>query len=149
MRNYCRLMMTRVRAKELQPSPSSEESWRRRTHGGARGSDEFRDLTEADLPLSDCTGRRRGQTSPSPRPRVNQPVPLQLIAMLKLKTFREQLKRVSKQAPWCDSALLRVAVVKIKKPLSSSFVFNGRLQRWSCATPLSAACVSRNGLLWP
>lgn len=74
-RSYCRIMISRVRCKQQQPESSEED---RRRHRGHRG----RDRTETDTHNLTCQG-----------PDV-RPVPPQLISMLKLKTFKEDMRRV-------------------------------------------------------
>lgn len=78
--NHCREMISLVRSKQQ----SSVES-RRLTHKGAGG----RQRSERDR-------RERDQNSPGLKcqgPEV-QPVPPQLISVLRLKTFKEEMRRV-------------------------------------------------------
>ena len=107
--DYCRRMISLVRHKQQLHLQSSEEEEERRRHrhkgaGGRERSgcerravagDEFRD--EVHLPVPDCTPPpQREQTSPyliCQGPEVHT-VPPQLISMLKLKTFKEEMRRV-------------------------------------------------------
>lgn len=94
MRNYCREMICRVRSEQL-PLQSCEGNRRRQTHRAAGGSDrtrrrvpaETRDPPEENLNLS------HGEHF-SPH-QCQGPVPPQIIAMLRLKTFREQMRRAA------------------------------------------------------
>ncbi|XP_074504137.1 uncharacterized protein LOC141775085 isoform X1 [Sebastes fasciatus] len=100
-----RRLISRVRNKQ-QHLQSSEEERSRHEHKGATwrewtgcerevvaGGDEFRDQRECNLPLS----RETDQTSPNltcQGPEV-QSVPPQLISMLRLKTFKEEMRRAA------------------------------------------------------
>ncbi len=99
-RKYCSRMIALVRSKQQHLDFSGEE--RRHKHKGARGGksskcerqvvarDEFRDHRE-------CTKRSRDQTSLTDTCQgpEEQSVPPQLISMLRLKTLKEELRRVS------------------------------------------------------
>lgn len=105
-------MVARIRDKRRQTESSDVGKRRRHKHGDGGGRatreperqvvarDEFKDQRESILPLRDCTQRERGQTSPSLTCQglQVQPVPLQLISMLKLKTVQEQMRRVRRQS---------------------------------------------------
>lgn len=104
LRIQCRKLISRVRSKQ-----TSEEERGRHKHKGARGSERteperlvagFTDHRRCNLSLPDCTQLERDQTS---RNLVcqgpgGQPVPLKLISMLRLKTFREEMRRVSRRS---------------------------------------------------
>ncbi|XP_023251762.1 uncharacterized protein LOC111646487 [Seriola lalandi dorsalis] len=110
LRSYCRTMISRVQIKQQHPYPSAEEEKERNNkHKGGRGREryetgrqviaggELRDYRESNLPLPDCTKRDRHQSSPGlmcQGPEV-QPVPIQLISMLRLKTIKEQMRRAA------------------------------------------------------
>ncbi|XP_049442502.1 uncharacterized protein LOC125894883 [Epinephelus fuscoguttatus] len=102
LRRYCRRMIHRVRDKQQQLQSSEEDRGaRRRQRSGCERQlvpgDEFRHPRECSLPLPDCTTPQRDQTSPSlicQGPGV-QPVPPQLISMLRLKTFKEDMRRAA------------------------------------------------------
>ncbi|TDH07989.1 hypothetical protein EPR50_G00112380 [Perca flavescens] len=91
LKNHCRRMISRVL-----PQPSSSDRGRSTQHGGANGRErrtEFRDLRECNvnLPVPYST------SSPNlicQGPEV-QTAPPQLILMLKLKTFNEEMKRAA------------------------------------------------------
>ncbi|XP_039975049.1 uncharacterized protein LOC120784949 [Xiphias gladius] len=106
LRSYCRKMIDRVRNKQQHFQSSGEEE-RTDRHKGCRGGakpgkqlvagDELIDYTECNLPLLDCAKRGRHQPSLSlicQGPEV-EAVPLQLISMLRLKTFKEELRRAA------------------------------------------------------
>nr|XP_019968604.1 PREDICTED: uncharacterized protein LOC109647160 isoform X2 [Paralichthys olivaceus] len=116
--SYCRKMIRRVRLKQQQLlSPGEEEDSRRDGHGGGhqrRGSGrqvvaaggEMADSTESNLPLLDCAKRHRQQPSLGlmcQGPEV-QSVPLQLISMLRLQTFKEDAAEVELHDPAVCSA---------------------------------------------
>ncbi|XP_033948959.1 uncharacterized protein [Pseudochaenichthys georgianus] len=97
----CRRMTARVQ--------NQQELEERGRHKGARGreitacgrqvsADQFRDDGECNLPLPECRGRDR--TSPkylkSQGPEVHT-VPPQLLSMLRLKTVKEDMRRVRLQ----------------------------------------------------
>lgn len=104
LRNYCSTMIVRVRNKQPQTESSDVRKRRRRKHKGGTGEgretaeperhvvagDEFRDQRGRNLPVRD--GRPPLRVS-CQGPEV-QPVPLQLVAMLRLKTFKEDMRRV-------------------------------------------------------
>lgn len=105
LRNHCRKMISRVRNKEQQHLQSSEGERRTRTRRRRRtdretqvvAGDEFGDHRECNLPLPDCTPQETDQTSPNlmcQGPEV-QTVPPQLISMLRLKTFKEEMRRAA------------------------------------------------------
>ncbi|XP_045887033.1 uncharacterized protein LOC123957944 [Micropterus dolomieu] len=101
LRIQCRKLISRVRSKQ-----ASEEERGRHKHKGARGSERteperlvagFTDHRRCNLSLPDCAQLERDQTS---RNLVcqgpgGQPVPLKLISMLRLKTFREEMRRAA------------------------------------------------------
>lgn len=101
LRNRCRRMTSRVR--EKQQLQSSEEHRHRAAGGRERrrivAGDELRGHRESNLPLPDCTAREGDRTSLSlacQGPEA-QPVPPQLISMLRLKTLKEQMRRVRRE----------------------------------------------------
>lgn len=156
LRNYCRRMISLIRSKR-QHLGSSE--WDRGTHKnqgtGRRENTECERQVVVGDELRDlrATERDGDQTSLSLKPRRGpeaQPVPAQLISMLRLKTFEEDMRRVRRHV-W----LIWVVTAIVKKPRFSVsyfhvlFIFNVRLPRRSSTIPPSAACVSRNRLLWP
>lgn len=101
LRNYCRRMISLIRSKQ-QHLGSSE--WDRRRHKnqgtGRRENTECERQVVVGDELRDLRGwteRDGDQTSLSLKPRRGpeaQPVPAQLISMLRLKTFEEDMKRV-------------------------------------------------------
>ncbi|KAI9513688.1 hypothetical protein NQZ68_040416 [Dissostichus eleginoides] len=111
-------MIARVRNQQQHPRLSAEERGR---HKGARGrempacgrqvvsADQFRHDGECNLPLPECRGRDR--TSPkylkSQGPEVHT-VPPQLLSMLRLKTVKEDMRRVRLQR-W--SSMIRLPAV--------------------------------------
>ncbi|XP_035524713.1 uncharacterized protein LOC118333257 isoform X2 [Morone saxatilis] len=106
LRNHCRRMISLLRNKQQQPEFSEEEEEEKLKHKGARGRERtecerqvvaWDELRERKLPLSGCSEREREQTSLSllcQGPEV-RPVPPQLIPMLRLKTFKEQMRRAA------------------------------------------------------
>lgn len=99
LRNYCKAMICRVQQKQ-RPLKTSVENRRRQKHGGAsrregtkpetRAGAGFRDHKQGSLlPLCDQT-----EHTPCRSPQDQQPVPLQLITMLRIKSLKEQLRRV-------------------------------------------------------
>ncbi|XP_042349877.1 uncharacterized protein LOC121948526 [Plectropomus leopardus] len=105
LKNYCRRMISRAQNKQ-QHLQSSEEDRRRQTYRGARrrtdrerhvkAGDELRDDGDSTVPLPDYTPRDH-QTPPCltrQGPEV-QPVPLQLLSMLRLKTLNEDMRRAA------------------------------------------------------
>ncbi|XP_018530970.1 uncharacterized protein LOC108882768 [Lates calcarifer] len=113
MRSYCREMIFRVRNKQQHLQPPREEERRGHKHRGRQGGrertetrrkvvaeDEWRNYRERNVPLPDCTERERQQPSLNLRcqgPDV-QPVPPQVISMLRLKTFKEEMRRATEVA---------------------------------------------------
>lgn len=124
LRRYCRRKTALVRSKQ-QHLESSEED-RRHKLKGARGReggecerqviamDEFSDHRACKLPLPDCTERVRDQTSPNLTCQgpEEQSAPPQLISMLRLKTFKEQMSRVSENS--CVTH--RIVITTVKTP---------------------------------
>lgn len=96
LRNYCIRMISIASNKQQQLEEQEEERGREKTGttgqvlAGLRGQGEFH------VPFSDGTNRGRNRTSPmlmSQGPEA-QPAPLQLITMLRLKAFKEKMRRV-------------------------------------------------------
>lgn len=109
LRNHCRRMICRVREKQRQLRSSEPDG---RKHRAARGrertgsegrvvaGDVLRDHGESGLPLPDRAAREGDRPSLSlmcQGPEV-QPVPPQLISMLRLKTFKEKMRRVRRHS---------------------------------------------------
>ncbi|XP_041800537.1 uncharacterized protein LOC121611880 isoform X2 [Chelmon rostratus] len=93
-RNHCRRMISLIRSKQ-QHQESSAEDRRRQKHRGARGSQ--RTECEKQAVAGGEFQAHRDQTSPSlacQGPEV-QPVPPQLISMLRLKTLKEEMRRAA------------------------------------------------------
>ncbi|KAK2849420.1 hypothetical protein Q5P01_009254 [Channa striata] len=108
VRNYCRLMIARVRDNQRQLD-SSGVGERTRGHGDGRerrGTEPERRVvarhecggrTEGNLPPGERVKRGRGRTAL----RVTcqglevQPVPVQLMLMLRIQTFKEDVKRAA------------------------------------------------------
>ncbi|XP_059201832.1 uncharacterized protein LOC131981525 [Centropristis striata] len=138
VRNYCRRMIPRVRDKHL--CSSSEEESRR--HKGARerqrthcerqvvAGDVFRHHRECNLPLPDCTtGEKGDQTSPNlicQGPEVHT-VPPQLILMLRLKTFKEEMKRAA-EVELHDPAVCSVCEQEQASLALRSFIWRKKTQ---------------------
>lgn len=102
--NYCRRMISLIRRKQ-QHLGSAEREMKRHKHKGVSGrentecgrrvvtGDEFRELGKSEV----CSKREGDQTSLNLKPCQNpeaQTVPAQLISMLRLKTFEEDMRRV-------------------------------------------------------
>ncbi|XP_035505853.2 uncharacterized protein LOC118319508 isoform X2 [Scophthalmus maximus] len=103
-------MVARVRLQQQQQQQrqsSGEGASRRNNPGGGTGRTGREGEVEAGgasggrgeigLPLPGCTGRERQQPSPGlvcQGPEV-RPVPLRLVSMLRLKTFKEEAKRAA------------------------------------------------------
>lgn len=107
LRNYCSTMIARVQSKEQQAGGGEERRERRHRGGRERtapgrqsvAGDELRHHRGSSLPLPDCTHWDRHQSSPRPKcqgPEV-QPVPVQLMSMLRLKAVQEKMRRVSRR----------------------------------------------------
>ncbi|KAK2903895.1 hypothetical protein Q8A73_010552 [Channa argus] len=108
LRNYCRVMIGRVRNNLLQKG-SSEMGTRRHKHKKGRGregtkperqvvpGDEFRGQTKCILPLRDRNKWGRGETSlgVTCQGLEVQHVPVQLLSMVTLKMFKEDMKRAA------------------------------------------------------
>ncbi|KAF3693660.1 hypothetical protein EXN66_Car009336 [Channa argus] len=121
LRNYCRVMIGRVRNNLLQKG-SSEMGTRRHKHKKGRGregtkperqvvpGDEFRGQTKCILPLRDRNKWGRGETSlgVTCQGLEVQHVPVQLLSMVTLKMFKEDMKRV-----WQQSKHVLLCTVKI------------------------------------
>lgn len=130
MRSYCREMIFRVRNKQQHLQPPREEERRGHKHRGRQGGrertetrrkvvaeDEWRNYRERNVPLPDCTERERQQPSLNLRcqgPDV-QPVPPQVISMLRLKTFKEEMRRVWKL--FCVIQFFHEAAITVENAL--------------------------------
>ncbi|XP_029297045.1 uncharacterized protein LOC115014387 [Cottoperca gobio] len=133
----CRRMICRVRNKQQQPCFSEEE---RRRHKGARRGEktacerqvvsghESRDHRERNLP--DCTTRQGDQTSPNylmcQGPEI-QTVPPQLISMLRLKTFKEDMRRAA-EVELHDPAVCNVCEQEQASLALKSFIWRKKTQ---------------------
>lgn len=125
LRNFCRTMMSRVRNKK-----SSEDNRRTKKTPGA----------ERQVPAGNQTS-----LSPCQGPEV-QPVPLQLVTMLRLKTFKEDIKRAAEVelhdpavCTQCQQDLASLALttfIRRKKTQLQLQALKGRLNtgRWKSET---------------
>lgn len=158
----CRKLICVVRSKQQHHVSSSSKS-RKETgwdsvcgcEGQVKAGDELRlrDHWESNLSILLCSARERGQPSISLtcQGSTDRPVPLQIISNLRRKTLEEG-DGAGQQTLLCDSfepCGWHYDVKRCISPLTRVLSWVGRLQRWSSMIPLSAACVSRNRLLWP
>lgn len=139
LRQHCRRMIVLVRSKQQQLE-SSEEERRGHQHKGARGrestgaggqvaSDELRDRRECKLALPDRTKRVRDQTSLNIKCQglEEQPVPPQLILMLRLKTFMENMRRAA-EVELHDPAVCRMCEQEQASLALKSFIRRKKTQ---------------------
>lgn len=96
LRNYCRRKISVVLYKQQQLEKEGERG-RHKQKGQVLAGDGVRGHREYRPPLPDGTNQGRNRTSPglmSQGPEVH-PVPLQLITMLRLKAFKEEMRRAA------------------------------------------------------
>ncbi|CAK6967729.1 uncharacterized protein LOC117260925 [Scomber scombrus] len=97
LRNYCRRMISVASNKQQQLEKQEEEKGREKTGTTGQVLAGIRGHGKCYVPFSDGTNRWRNLTSPilmSQGPEA-QLAPLQLITMLRLKAFKEKMRRAA------------------------------------------------------